>query len=138
MTAADATRGFVQWPSKGAFVPSFATLWYRRSGERLVFRVEVSPAHCNSAHIAHGGFLSTLADVWLGANVAQQLPSDTRFVTANLTVDFLMPVSIGTWLESEIDRIKIGTRLCYASGAILADGVAVAAMRATFALLGRG
>lgn len=134
----DATRGFTQWPSKGAFVPSFATLWYRRSGDRLVFRVEVASAHCNSARIAHGGFLSTLADVWLGANVAQQLPSDTRFVTANLAVDFLKPVSIGTWLESEIDRIKIGTRLCHASGAIVADGVTVVAMRATFALLGRG
>ena len=133
----DPTNGFAPWPSKGPFVPSFAKFWYRSSEERLIFRVEVLPAHGNSGGIAHGGFLATLADVWLGANVAHRLPAHARFVTANLSVDYLKPVAIGAWLESEIDRIKVGTRLCYASGAILADSTAVVAMRATFALLDR-
>lgn len=137
MNAGKQAEGFSVWPNKGRFVPSFATFLFKPSGPHLIFRVEVSPDHCNVAGIAHGGFLSTLADVWLGSNVAHQLPQGTRFVTANLSVDFLKPVASGTWLESTIDRIKIGSRLCHASGAILADGQPVAAMRATFALLAR-
>ena len=129
--------GFSPWPSKGKFVPSFATLLFKPSGPHLIFRVEVLPSHCNGAGIAHGGFLSTLADVWLGNNVAHQLPQGTRIVTANLSVDFLSPIASGIWLESAIDRIKIGSRLCHASGAIVADGQPVVAMRATFAPLAR-
>ena len=127
--------GFSVWPTKGRFVPSFATILFRTSGQNLIFRVEVLPINCNGAEIAHGGFISTLADVWLGYNVAHQLPESASFVTANLCVDFLTPVRSGTWLESAIDRIKIGTRLCHASGAIIADGKPIAAMHGTFALL---
>lgn len=112
-------------------------MWYRPSGPRLVFRTEVLPVHCNSGGIAHGGFLATMADVWLGNNVAHQLPADARIVTANLAIDFLKPVQAGSWIESVIDRIKIGSRLCHASGAIVVEGDAVVAAHATFALLAR-
>jgi len=130
-------EGFSVWPSKGPFVPSFATIFFRADGERLIFGLKVQPLHCNAGGIAHGGFIATLADVWLGNSVAHRMPESARFVTSSLSVDYLKPVHPGTWIESTIDRIKIGTRLCHASGAILGDGEPVAAMRATFALLAR-
>lgn len=136
-TDAKQPEGFSIWPTKSEFVRSFATIWYKRSGKQLTFRIQVQPIHCNSGGIAHGGFLSTLADIWLANNVGVQLPESARFVTSNLSVDFLKPAASGDWLESSIDRVKIGTRLCYASGAILGDGEPVAAMHATFALLAR-
>ncbi|WP_051710481.1 PaaI family thioesterase [Andreprevotia chitinilytica] len=133
-------EGFAIWPARGHFVPSFAQIYYKptiaAAGPGLIFRLEVAPAHCNGFDIAHGGFISTMADVWLANNVGHQLPKETRFVTSSLSVDFLRPVKAGQWIESEIDRIKLGGLLCHASGAILCDGKAIAAMRATFAVIG--
>jgi len=128
-------EGFSDWPKRGNFVPAIARMFFKPDADRLIFRVEVLRAHCNGYHIAHGGFISTMADVWLANNVAHPLPKDSHFVTASLSVDFLRPVKAGAWLESEIDRIKHGSRLHHASGAILSDGRPVAAMRAVFAVL---
>lgn len=129
-------EGFSAWPTSGRFVPALARMFFKPQGEYLTFRVEVAPDHCNGFNIVHGGFISTMADSWLACNVAHLLPKETRFVTASLSVDFLRPVKAGAWLESEIDRIKLGARLCHAAGAILSDGQPVAAMRAVFAVLG--
>jgi len=137
MTQATPPEGFSVWPTKSEFVRSFvATMYFKRRDPHLIFRLQVQAVHCNSGGFAHGGFLSTLADIWLANNIAAQLPDSARFVTSNLSVDFLKPAHRGVWLESAIDRVKIGTRLCYASGAILTDGQPVAAMHGTFALLG--
>lgn len=128
-------EGFSVWPTAGRFVPNLAQVFFMSKGEYLIFRVAVTPEHCNGFDIVHGGFISTMADSWLGYNVAHLLPKETRFVTVSLSVDFLRSVKAGAWLESEIDRIKLGSRLCHASGAILSDGRPVAAMRGVFAVL---
>ncbi len=127
-------EGFRAWPSTGRFAPAVARMFFRPDGGHLIFRVEVVPDHCNGYDTAHGGFISTLADIWLAANVAHRLPKEARFATASLHVDFLRSTTAGDWLESEIDRIKLGSRLCHASGAILCNGKPVAAMRAVFAI----
>ena len=74
-----------------------------------------------------------MADTWLGYNVAHRLPDSARFVTASLSIDFLKPVGEGDWIESEVDRVKLGATLCHATGAILSESVPVATMRAAFA-----
>ncbi len=129
-------EGFVPWPAAGRFVPALVRIFYREAGEGLVFRAVVGPEHCNGHGIAHGGFLATLADIWLGYNLARRLPAEARFATANLGVDYLRPVAPGACLESVIDRVRTGSRLCHAAGAIVAAGESVAAMRGTFCRLG--
>lgn len=133
-------EGFSPSPMHGPYVHELVRQFAKREGEHLRFRLEVRPEHCNGYATAHGGFLATLADVWLAYNVYHRLPQSARIVTANLSVDYLAPASAGQWLESQIDRIKLGSRLCHASGAILRQGTPVIAMRASFAVLegGRG
>lgn len=128
-------ESFSIWPMAGRFVPSIARVFYRPEGEGLSFRVEITAAHCNGFEIAHGGFISTMADIWLGYNVAHVLPELARFTTVSLNVDFLKSVRAGQWIESKIDRIKIGSRLHHAAGVILADAVPIASMRAVFAAI---
>lgn len=123
---------------RGLFVPSFATIWARFEGSRIRFRVAVRDAHLNGFNLVHGGFLSTMADIWLGYNVAHRLPTDARIVTSSLTVDYLRPAHAGTCLESEIDRIRIGRNVCHASGAILSEGKLTATMRGSFHVLDPG
>ncbi len=129
-------EGFVECPMPGHFVPAMMPVLCRQEGGYFCFRVEVRPQHCNGYGTAHGGFIATLADIWLAYNVFRQLPKGSRIVTSSLAVDYLAPVRAGDCLESQMDRVKIGSRLCHASGAILQDGKAVAAMRATFAVIG--
>lgn len=128
-------EGFHPSPMHGPFVRDLVRLFARPDGELLRFRLEIRPEHCNGYATVHGGFIATLADIWLAYNVYHRLPRGARIVTANLSVDYLAPAAAGDWLESEIDRVRVGSRLCHASGAILNARKPVAAMRATFALL---
>jgi uncharacterized protein (TIGR00369 family) len=114
-------------------VPALAEVYFKPEGEYLVFGVDVAPVHCNGFAVAHGGFISTMADIWLGYNVAHLLPDGARFVTASLTVDFLCAVTSGDRLQSRMDRVKLGRRLHNATGVMLEGARTVAAMRASFA-----
>lgn len=126
-------EGFTLWPMAGRFVPRIAPVYFVERSEELVFRVELTADHCNGAGIVHGGFLSTMADIWLGYNLARRLEHEARFATASLTVDYLRPATAGQWLESSIDRVKTGSLMCFASGVIMVDQQPVVAMRASFA-----
>ena len=125
-------EGFAVWPMAGRFVPGLARIFFRHEGNHLVFGATTEAAHCNGFGIVHGGFISTLADIWLAYSVAHLLPREAHFATANLQVDFLKGVKAGQWLESRIDRIVLGSTLCRASGAIVCAGQAIAGMHATF------
>ncbi len=125
-------EGFSAWPTAGRFVPELARIFFRHEGNHLVFGATTEAAHCNGFGIVHGGFISTLADIWLAYNVAHLLPKKEHFATANLQVDFLKGVKAGQWLESRIDRIALGSILCRASGTIVCAGQAIAGVHATF------
>lgn len=128
-------EGYSLWPNPSPFVKGLGPLFVRPQGEHLAFRIRIRPEHANSGGHAHGGFISTLADIWLGYNVNHLLPKAARFVTSNLSISFLRIGALGQILDSQIDRIKIGSKLHHASGVILCDGKDVAAMSATFAAL---
>jgi uncharacterized protein (TIGR00369 family) len=128
-------EGFSRCPMSGLFVPAMMPVLCRPDGEYLTFRVEARPAHCNGHETVHGGFTATLADIWLAYNVIHRLPKTVSVVTVNLTVDYLAPILARDGLESQMDRIRIGMRLCHASGAILRRGQPVAAMRGSFAVI---
>lgn len=127
--------GFSIWQMPGAFIPSIAPFFYRESDPDLVFRVEVDAQHCNGAGTAHGGFLATIADVVLGYNINHRIPKEWRIATSNLSVQFVTPALPGQWLEGKLDRVKIGKRLCHASGSLDIEGVPIVAMQGIFAVL---
>ena len=52
------------------------------------FVVEVKEIHLNTGKIAHGGFLSTIADTGMGT-AAHRVAGDRRCVTINLDVKFI-------------------------------------------------
>lgn len=143
--AAWLAEGFHPWPedgrfASGGFVPANARIFVREESRpegapQLRFRVQVEARHCNGSGRAHGGFIATLADVWLAYSLARQLPTAARFVTTSLQIDYLRAVHPGDQLESAIDWLKPGARLGHAAGRILAGDKAVAAMRGVFAML---
>ncbi len=127
--------GFSMWRAPGAFIASIAPFYFRQSNADLVFRVEVGAQHCNGGGTVHGGFLAAMADVVLGYNINHRIPKEWRIATSNLSIQFLSPAHPGQWIEGKPDRVKIGKRLCHASGTLDVDGVPVVAMHAIFAVL---
>ena len=127
--------GFSVWQMPGAFIPLIAPFFFRESDDDLVFRVEIGAQHCNGAGTGHGGFLATIADVVLGYNINHRIPRDWRIATSNLSIQFLAPALPGQWIEGKLDRIKVGKRLCHASGTLDMEGLPIVAMQGIFAVL---
>lgn len=130
----DVPEGFAPWPAKGPFLDHVARVFVRGRADAPVFGVRVEQAHCNGRGTVHGGFLSTLADVWAGYSLAPKLDPALNFSTSSLTVDFVSGAGAGEWLQSETDRIRIGRRVCVVTAAIVSDGRLVALTRATFVI----
>lgn len=126
---------FAPWPAKGPFVETLARLFVAGTPEQPVFGVRVEPAHCNGQGVAHGGFISTLADVWCAYGLVPRLQPTARLVTSHLAVDFLSPARAGDWLQSDIDRVRIGRRLCVVTLAIVCERRPVALAKGSFVLL---
>jgi uncharacterized protein (TIGR00369 family) len=82
---------------------------------RAVFDCEPSEAHYNPLGSVHGGIISTLLDSALSCAVHTTLPAGTGSTTAELKVNFVRPVVIGTGrLRAEGRIIHSGSRLATA------------------------
>ena len=73
------------------------------SDTQYEFTIEVQEIHLNSSKIAHGGFLSTIADAGMGT-AAHRVAGDKRCVTINLDMKF---ISVGQLDDKLTGRVKI-------------------------------
>ena len=133
--------GFEPLPLASGFV-AFAGPFLGRRGEGTVdigFRIEEH--HCNLYRNCHGGWLSTLADVQLAmackAHFDLVRSGATRrplLSTVNLTVDFLDPAPLGSWVEGDAQVLRFGYRTAFAQMTATADGKLCLRASGTFKL----
>jgi uncharacterized protein (TIGR00369 family) len=69
------------------------------------FDVEIKEMHLNTGKIAHGGFLSTIADTGMGT-AAHQVAGDRRCVTINLDLKFITAAKLGEKLNGKVTILK--------------------------------
>jgi uncharacterized protein (TIGR00369 family) len=69
------------------------------------FVVEIKEMHLNTGQIAHGGFLSTIADTGMGT-AAHQVAGNQRCVTINLNVKFITAAKLGEKLMGYVKILK--------------------------------
>ena len=69
------------------------------------FTVEIRDMHLNTGQIAHGGFLSTIADTGMGT-AAHQVAGDRRCVTINLNLKFITAAKLGERLNGKVKILK--------------------------------
>ena len=69
------------------------------------FSVEVKEIHLNTGKIAHGGFLSTIADTGMGT-AAHKVAGDRRCVTINLDIKFITAAKLGEKLNGRVKILK--------------------------------
>ena len=69
------------------------------------FSVDIKEMHLNTGKIAHGGFLSTIADTGMGT-AAHQVAGDRRCVTINLNLQFITAGKLGDKLNGKVTILK--------------------------------
>jgi uncharacterized protein (TIGR00369 family) len=69
------------------------------------FSVKVKEMHLNTGKIAHGGFLSTIADTGMGT-AAHSVAGDKRCVTINLNLKFISSSKLDDELKGKVRILK--------------------------------
>ena len=94
----------------------------------------ISPHHINYKDAAHGGVISTFADVALSHAVYDAERPHLAPSTITLNVNYLMGAKLGDWLEAHVRIDRMGGRTAYTSGEVLRGGEPVATMTGVFAI----
>ena len=98
------------------------------------FSVEVSEMHLNSGKVAHGGFLSTIADTGMGT-AAHQVAGDKRCVTINLDIKFISVAKLGEKLKGFVKILKKTKTLVFINCEISNDKDIVISASGTWKIL---
>ena len=84
------------------------------SDTQYEFIVEVKEMHLNTGKIAHGGFLSTIADTGMGT-AAHKVAGNKRCVTINLDIKFISSGKLNDKLKGKVKILKKTNTLIFIS-----------------------
>lgn len=98
------------------------------------FKVEVKEIHLNTGKIAHGGFISTIADTGMGT-AAHKIAGDKRCVTINLDMKFISAGMLGDKLIGKVKILKKTKTLVFISCEISNSSDIVASANGTWKIL---
>ena len=101
---------------------------------RYEFIVEVKEIHLNTGKIAHGGFLSTIADTGMGT-AAHRVAGDRRCVTINLDMKFISAGQLGDKLKGDVKIFKKTNTLVFIGCEISNDKEIVVSASGTWKIL---
>lgn len=93
----------------------------------------ILPHHINYQEAAHGGVISTFADVALSHAVFDAERPRLAPSTVTLTVNYLTGAKLGDWLEARVRIDRMGGRTAYTSGGIWRGEEPIATMSGVFA-----
>lgn len=83
-------------------------IWEARPDER----------HLSSRNAVHGGYLAALLDSVLGSAIASEVEADVDYVTVDLAVKMIRPVSAGTVLRAEGRSLNVSRRIGTAEASV--------------------
>ena len=98
------------------------------------FKVKVQNIHLNTGKIAHGGFLSTIADTGMGT-AAHRVAVDRRCVTINLKMKFKSISMLDDELKGKVKIIKKTKTLVFINCEISNDKGLVVSASGTWKIL---
>jgi len=133
--ASDIPQGFKPSGFKGIYLSKVGPYFVKPEDGTLKVGLRIDANHINYVDIAHGGVLTTLADVTLSLQVHRAEDPPLNVTTVSLTSNFLGPAKLGDWLvgEGRIDRI--GKKIAYTSGRILCGDKAIMTMSGVFNIM---
>lgn len=118
--------GFVPlvWPG---FCTLIGPLWSRPVGDGpdVVIGLRIEPRHANSGGYAHGGLISTLADIALTHAILRRCGPEFLIVTVSMNIDFTGSAKLGDWVEAEVLVTKSEGSLAFAQCNLRVEGQAI-------------
>jgi uncharacterized protein (TIGR00369 family) len=133
---ADIPEGFAPHFRPSPLTRPWEPIYSKRTPDAVILGLRIAEPHTNSRGLAHGGFITALADNAMGLSCGVKLDGgDTRLITASLAIDFIASAKIGQWLAFETEIIKLGSNLCFAQCFVIADGVRIARANGTFSVV---
>jgi acyl-coenzyme A thioesterase 13 len=130
----DPLAGFAPWARRSAFGDAAGPLLFRADGDELTFATTVDERHVNASGYAHGGMLSTFADLALGYAAALSTDPPTRMRTISLSIDFVAAVAPGDILTATPQVLRVGSRLAHATTVVAVGDRLVVRASATLAV----
>ena len=136
-------EGFEPVRAGTPFVDLVGPFYFKEVGNVVTIGLQIEEKHCNSAGTAHGGLVSTMADIALGNSIGHASISDAERkqwrengfelsrppvprVTVNLTTDYAGFAKAGDWVEMHVDIQKLGKSLSFANAYLLSNGERIA------------
>lgn len=107
----------------------------KRAGEVHIVGLRIDEKHINYMDIAHGGVLTTLADVALSFQVHNSERPPLNVATVSLSTHFLSAAKLGDWLEAHCAIDRKGKRLAYVSGSIVRGEYPLMTMSGVFTII---
>jgi uncharacterized protein (TIGR00369 family) len=130
----DVPEGFEPVDPVSPFTETVGPIYADLSKELPVLGIRVASHHANRAGRAHGGLLTTLADIAMSRAVVGTLPPGATMSTADLHIAFLEGAGDGQWLQATPSLDRVGRNLVHASCELTADGKRVATVLGCFAV----
>lgn len=96
--------------------------------------LKIGSHHINYTDTAHGGVISTFADVALSHAVYDSERPQLTPSTITLTVNYCAAARLGDWLEARVRIDRLGGRTAYTSGEITRGQELIATMSGVFAI----
>ncbi len=129
---AEIPEGFSLAQFNGAFLKHNGPFHVKKEGERWLVGLLVGEHHANYLEIAHGGVISTLADVALSLQPFFSEKPNPPVTTSSLTTNFIAPARVGDWLVADCHMDRLGKRNAHVSGAIHRGDEVLATMSGVF------
>ena len=104
------------------------------SETKYEFIIEVKEMHLNTGKIAHGGFLSTIADTGMGT-AAHRVAGNRRCVTINLDMKFISASKLSDKLKGDVKILKKTKTLVFIGCEISNDKEIVVSASGTWKIL---
>ena len=103
-------------------------------GAPQIVGLRIMAHHINYRDAAHGGVISTFADVALSHAVYDAERPRLSPSTVTLSVNYLAGARLGDWLEAHVRIDRLGGRTAYTSGEIRRGDEPIATMTGVFAI----
>jgi len=126
---------FVPASFSSGFLDVAGPYFTRKDADHIAVGIRITADHINGINVAHGGVLTTLADVALSYQLFVSEQPRLPIATINLNTNFLSGAKLGDWVVAHAYIDRKGKRTAYCHGEIVAGARLLMTMTGVFALL---
>lgn len=124
--------GFEEFARPSPFLDLLGQIWVRRDLSNPRFGIRVSERHLNNKGTAHGGVISTLADIACGYTLHWSTDTAPNLITVHLATEFIGAARHSDWLEATGTVIKLGKQTACSQATLRTDRSVVGHATALF------